>query len=140
MSVVSDMNQQPGADPQTDRDGFPAIETFENRYPQRNYTVNISVPEFTSVCPKTGLPDFGTIDIDYVPDQTCIELKAFKYYMLAYRNHGAFYETVVNMIMDDIIAACEPRYVAVTGKFNARGGITTDVTVTHRKNGFAFGQ
>jgi 7-cyano-7-deazaguanine reductase len=114
------------------------IEVFENLHPNRNYVISISVPEFTSVCPKTGLPDFGTITIDYVPDKTCIELKAFKYYMLGFRNMGMFYENVVNRILDDIVAACNPRYMEVSGDFTARGGISTTVTATHRQDGFEF--
>jgi 7-cyano-7-deazaguanine reductase len=131
------MSTVASADTQTDRSGFPEIEVFDNRYPDRDYVINIAVPEFTSVCPKTGLPDFGTIEINYVPDKTCIELKAFKYYMLAYRNHGAFYETVVNMILDDVVKACEPRFAEVAGHFNARGGITTRVTASHCQKGFS---
>lgn len=117
---------------------FPVIEVFANQYPTRNYVITVEVPEFTSVCPKTGLPDFGAITIDYVPDQYCLELKAFKYYTLAYRNHGIFYENVVNKILEDIVAAAKPRYVEVTGEFNARGGLSTSVTATHRQDGFEF--
>jgi 7-cyano-7-deazaguanine reductase len=125
MSTAGPANPQYTA-PQVD---FPPIEVFDNRYPNRDYEIRIDVPEFTSVCPKTGLPDFGTITILYTPDKHCIELKAFKYYTLAYRNHGSFYENVVNRFLDDIVAACKPKRITVTGKFAARGGITTDVTV-----------
>ena len=115
-----------------------AIETFDNTHPQRNYVIAFEVPEFTSVCPKTGLPDFGAIFVDYVADKRCIELKSFKYYILKFRNQGVFYENVVNTILDDIVAATDPRYVEVRGEFTARGGISTTVTATHRKEGFEF--
>jgi 7-cyano-7-deazaguanine reductase len=117
---------------------LPALEVFENPNPTRNYIISTSIPEFTSVCPKTGLPDFGTITIDYVPDKTCLELKALKYYFLGFRNQGIFYEAVVNRILDDLVAACQPRFMEVTGEFTARGGISTTVTVTHRQEGFEF--
>lgn len=117
---------------------FPAVEVFPNKYPDRDYVITIDVPEFTSVCPKTGLPDFGTITIDYVPDAQCIELKAFKYYMLGFRNHGIFYENVVNKVLDDIIATADPRAIRVTGEFGARGGISTTVTATHVQDDFDF--
>lgn len=109
------------------------IELFENLYAKRDYTITIDVPEFTSVCPKTGLPDFGTIQVRYVPDTHCIELKSFKYYILKFRNEGIFYEQVVNKILDDIVAACNPRYVSVEGNFTARGGISTVVQATHQQ-------
>jgi 7-cyano-7-deazaguanine reductase len=112
---------------------FPAIEIWPNQYPGRDFTITIESPEFTSVCPKTGLPDFGVITINYTPDQQCIELKAFKYYLLAYRNHGMFYENVVNKILDDIVAACDPTWIEVLGEFTPRGGISTSVRVEHRK-------
>ncbi|MEB3286517.1 MAG: preQ(1) synthase [Vampirovibrionales bacterium] len=117
---------------------LPAVETFENQYPSRNYTITIDIPEFTSVCPKTGLPDFGTITIDYVADAVCLELKALKYYMLAFRNQGVFYEHVVNKILDDLVAAANPRYMEITGKFTPRGGISSSITATYRKEGFEF--
>lgn len=112
---------------------LPTIETFENRYPGRRYNILIECPEFTSVCPKTGLPDFGTISINYIPDQKCLELKAFKYYILGYRNIGMFYENISNKILDDIVAAVDPLWIEVTGDFTPRGGINTIVTVTHDK-------
>jgi len=117
---------------------FPAVEIFPNQYVDRDYVITIDVPEFTSVCPKTGLPDFGTITIEYVPDAQCIELKAFKYYMLAFRNHGIFYENVVNKVLDDIVAAADPRAIRVTGEFSARGGISTSVTVSQTQDDFEF--
>ncbi|MGE3274475.1 MAG: preQ(1) synthase [Vicinamibacterales bacterium] len=111
-----------------------ALETFPNPRPERDFDIAIDCPEFTSVCPKTGLPDFGTIRIRYVPDQACIELKALKYYLLEFRNKGIFYESVTNQILDDLVAACQPRRMTVIGDFSARGGITTTVTATYEKN------
>jgi len=107
------------------------LETFPNPRPERDFTIEIRCPEFTSMCPKTGLPDFGEIIITYTPAQTCIELKSLKYYMLAYRNQGIFYEAATNKILDDLVAACAPKKMTVTGAFTARGGITTNVTVQH---------
>ena len=104
-----------------------AIETFPNPRPERDFEIDIRCPEFTSVCPKTGLPDFGEIRIQYVPGDRCIELKALKYYLLDFRNRGIFYEAVTNQILDDLVAACGPRRMTVTGAFSARGGITTTV-------------
>ena len=115
------------------RDTRPAIETFPNPRPRRDYEIAIHCPEFTSVCPKTGLPDFGEIRITYVPDERCIELKALKYYMLDFRNRGIFYEAVTNQILDDLVAVCGPRRMTVVGDFSARGGITTTVTATYVK-------
>ena len=107
------------------------LDTFPNPRPERDYEIDIRCPEFTSMCPKTGLPDFGEIRIQYVPDQTCLELKALKYYMLDYRNQGIFYEAATNKILDDLVAACRPRRMTVTGAFTARGGITTTVVASH---------
>lgn len=109
----------------------PPLETFPNPRPERDYEIEIACPEFTSMCPKTGLPDFGTITIRYVPAATCIELKALKYYLLAFRNQGIFYEAATNRILDDLVAACQPKRMVVTGDFTARGGITTKVTAEH---------
>jgi 7-cyano-7-deazaguanine reductase len=110
-----------------------ALETFPNPRAERDYEIAIDAPEFTSMCPKTGLPDFGTIRIRYVPDQLCLELKALKYYLMSYRNQGMFYEAVTNRILDDLTAACRPRRMTVTGDFTARGGITTKVTAEYVK-------
>ncbi len=107
------------------------LETFENQYPGRSYEILNRCPEFTSVCPKTGQPDFGTIYVEYIPDKRCIELKSLKLYLAAYRNEGIFYEHVTNKILDDLVAACQPRWMEVIGEFNVRGGITTTVTATH---------
>src|SRR6478672_4718068 len=107
------------------------LATFPNPRPERDYEITISCPEFTSVCPMTGLPDFGEIRIVYVPDATCVELKSLKYYMLEFRNRGIFYEAVTNQILDDLVAAIHPRRMTVVGNFSARGGISTIVTATH---------
>ena len=109
------------------------IETFPNPKPGRDYQIDIRCPEFTSVCPKTGLPDFGEIRISYVPDERCIELKALKYYLIEFRNRGIFYENVTNQILDDLVAACQPRRMTVVGDFSVRGGIKTSVTATYEK-------
>ena len=108
----------------------PTIETFPNPRPGRAYQIDIRCPEFTSVCPKTGLPDFGEIRITYVPSDLCIELKALKYYMIGFRNRGIFYEAVTNQILDDLVAVCRPRRMTVVGDFSVRGGISTVVTAT----------
>ena len=101
----------------------PKVETFPNPAPERDYTIAHTCPEFTSVCPKTGQPDFGTIDLEYVPDRLCIELKSLKLYYVGFRDEGIFYEAVTNRILDELSAACEPRWMRVTGRFNVRGGI-----------------
>ena len=107
------------------------LETFENGYPGRDYTIRIECPEFTSVCPRTGQPDFGTLWITYVPEKLCVELKSLKLYLQGYRNEGVFYEDVVNRILEDLVAAVEPRRMTVTGKFNTRGGIRSVVTAEY---------
>jgi 7-cyano-7-deazaguanine reductase len=118
----------------------PEIETFPNPRPERDYEIEIRCPEFTSVCPKTGLPDFGEIRITYTPDARCIELKALKYYLLDYRNRGIFYEAATNQILDDLVAVCEPRRMTITGDFSVRGGIKTLVHVTYdRRQGATTG-
>ena len=104
------------------------IETFSNPHPKRDYLIKHIAPEFTSVCPKTGQPDFGEITIEYVANELCIELKSLKFYLQSYRNEGIFYEDVINVILDDLSAACQPRWMKVTGKFAARGGIHSIVT------------
>ena len=101
---------------------------FDNPYPDRDYTIEMECPEFTSICPVTGQPDFGTIRIRYVPAQQCIELKSLKLYLWSYRQEGAFHEAVTNHILDDLVAASAPRQMTVVGDFNVRGGITTVVT------------
>ena len=107
------------------------LETFPSPRPDREFEIAISCPEFTSVCPKTGLPDFGEIRITYVPAATCVELKSLKYYMVEFRNRGIFYEAVTNQILDDLVAACHPRRMTVIGDFSVRGGIKTVVTATY---------
>ena len=104
------------------------LEVFANPHPDRDYTIEMECPEFTSICPVTGQPDFGTISIRYVPDQQCIELKSLKLYLWSYRQEGAFHEAVTNNILDDLVTACAPRQMTVVGDFNVRGGITTVVT------------
>ncbi len=109
------------------------LETFPNPRPARDYEIEIRCPEFTSLCPKTGLPDFGEIRIAYIPDASCIELKSLKYYLIDFRNRGIFYENVTNQILDDLVAACQPRRMKVVGDFSVRGGIKTAVTVEYVK-------
>jgi 7-cyano-7-deazaguanine reductase len=104
------------------------LKTFKNQYPGRDYTIQIVCPEFTSVCPKTGQPDFGTLSITYVPDKRCVELKSLKLYLQQYRSEGIFYEHVTNRILDDLVAVIQPRQMTLVALFNARGGITTSVT------------
>jgi 7-cyano-7-deazaguanine reductase len=110
-----------------------SLETFPNPRPERDYEIETCFPEFTSVCPRTGLPDFGEIRVTYVPDQTCIELKSLKYYFLAFRDTGIFYEAVTNQILDDLVAACAPRRMTVVGDFSVRGGLKTTVIATYSK-------
>ena len=109
------------------------LEVFENPRPDRDYTITHVNPEFTSVCPKTGLPDFGTITLEYVPDQQCVELKSLKYYYLAFRSRGIFYEGVVNAILDDLVAATLPRSMRVIGEFSTRGGLHSRIEATYEK-------
>ena len=104
------------------------LETFENQYPDRDYQITIRCPEFTSVCPKTGQPDFGTITIRYTPDKKCVELKSLKFYLQRFRNAGIFYEHVTNRILDDLVAVVQPRRMEIKAEFTPRGGITTMVT------------
>ena len=110
----------------------PALDTFPNPLLERHYEIQIRCPEFTSMCPKTGHPDFGEIQILYTPDAACIELKSLKYYLGAYRDMGIFYESATNKIRGDLVDACRPRRMKVTGAFTARGGITTTVVAEHR--------
>ena len=107
------------------------LETFPNPNPGRDYTVRFECPEFTCLCPLTGQPDFATIGIEYVPDALCLELKALKLYLWSYRDAGAFHEAVTNKILDDLVAACRPRTMTVTGDFFVRGGIHTVITARH---------
>ena len=107
------------------------LESFPNPRPDRDYEIAISCPEFTSVCPKTGLPDFGEIRITYVPDARCVELKSLKYYLIEFRNRGIFYENATNQILDDLVETLLPRRMTVVGDFSVRGGMKTVVTVTY---------
>ena len=104
------------------------LEVFPNPAPQRSYTIKHTCGEFTSVCPKTGQPDFATIELEYIPDETCIELKSLKLYYQSFRNKGIFYEAVVNQLLDELSRACTPRWMRVTGNFAVRGGISSIVT------------
>ncbi|MCX7805880.1 MAG: preQ(1) synthase, partial [Planctomycetota bacterium] len=107
------------------------VEVFDNPFPGRDYEIEISFPEFTSMCPKTGNPDFGEVRIVYVPDRLCLELKSLKLYFHGYRNRGIFYEDAVNRILDDLVASCCPREMTVTGAFNPRGGMRSMITVRY---------
>ena len=109
----------------------PLLETFPSPRPEREFEIAISCPEFTSLCPKTGLPDFGEIRIRYVPRELCIELKSLKYYIADFRNRGIFYESVTNQILDDLVGAVQPRRMTVIGDFTVRGGIKTVVTASY---------
>ena len=109
------------------------IETFPNQFPDREYEVEITCPEFTAVCPKTGQPDFATIVIAYVPGATVLELKSLKLYLFGYRDRGIFYEHSINAILDDLVASCQPRRMTVEGRFTPRGGISSRVTATYRR-------
>ena len=111
----------------------PPIEVWKNAYPDKIYTITLEIPEFTCICPKTGLPDFATIKIEYSPDKYCIELKSFKLYTIFYRNLGIFHEHVVNKMLDDFVKAAKPRGVKITGVFNPRGGITTTVSREYKR-------
>jgi len=108
------------------------LETFENPRPENDYTIRIEIPEFTCLCPKTGQPDFAIIELEYVPDKLCIELKALKMYIWSFRDQGAFHEAVTNEILADLVQACAPRFMRVTAEFNVRGGIYTTVVAEHR--------
>lgn len=106
------------------------LETFSNPFPGREYTIQITCPEYTSVCPKTGQPDYGTLVITYIPEGKCVELKSLKLYLQQYRNEGIFYERLTNQILDHLVAVIEPRWIVLEASFNARGGITTTVKVS----------
>ena len=108
---------------------LPSIESWPNQFP--GYEIKISVPEFTSICPKTGLPDFGVLTVTYRPDRQCLELKSLKNYFLAYRNLGIFYENVVNRVLKDVVAACAPVRAEIVGEFNARGGMKSVIRASY---------
>src|SRR5580693_7763542 len=112
------------------------LETFANPAPERDYTIRMTIPEFSCLCPKTGQPDFATLKLDYVPDERCIELKSLKLYIWSFRSRGAFHEAVTNEILRDLVAATGPRFMRILAKFNVRGGIYTTVVVEHRAAGW----
>jgi len=112
------------------------LETFANEFPDRDYTIIHKAPEFTSLCPKTGQPDFATITVEYVPDKLCIELKSLKLYFHSYRNDGIFFESATNRILDDLVAVCKPRYMLITAEFNIRGGISSIIEAEYYSDEF----
>ena len=113
------------------------LETFTNPARDTDYTIRMTLPEFTCLCPKTGQPDFATFELEYVPDELCVELKSLKLYLWSFRDRGAFHEAVTNQIAEDLAQACAPRFLRLTGKFNVRGGIYTTVVVERRKSGWS---
>ncbi|TXT23662.1 MAG: 7-cyano-7-deazaguanine reductase [Gallionellaceae bacterium] len=113
------------------------LETFPNPKPERDYRIHMEIPEFTCLCPKTGQPDFATLILDYISDKSCIELKSLKLYIWSFRNEGHFHEEVTNRILDDLVAATQPRFMRLTAKFYVRGGIFTNVVAEYRKPGWA---
>ena len=115
------------------------LETFPNPNTARDYTINFEIPEFSCLCPKTGQPDFATLEIDYIPDNLCIELKSLKLYVWSYRDHGAFHEAVTNEILDDLVVTISPRYMNIVANFNVRGRIYTTVTAEHILDGWSLG-
>ena len=112
------------------------LETFKNEFQERDYTIVHKAPEFTSLCPKTGQPDFATITVEYVPDKLCIELKSLKLYFHSYRNDGIFFESATNRILDDLVAVCKPRYMLITAEFNVRGGISSIIEAEYNSDKF----
>ena len=116
------MSTQPGQD----------LETFDNPHPGRDYSVRIRIPEFTCLCPKTGQPDFALLNLEYVPDQRCVELKSLKLYIWSFRDQGAFHEDVTNCMLDKLVEVCQPHFMRLTADFNVRGGIFTTVVAEHR--------
>ena len=113
-----------------------SLETFDNPHPERDYTIRIRIPEFTCLCPKTGQPDFAVLNLEYVPDQHCVELKSLKLYVWSFRDEGAFHEAVTNRILDDLVKATAPRFMRLSADFNVRGGIYTTVVAEHRADGW----
>lgn len=109
------------------------LEVFDNAYPGRDYSVIHTAPEFTSVCPKTGQPDFATMIIEYIPDKLCIELKSLKFYLNSYRNDGIYFESVTNKILDDLVEVCKPMYMLITASFNVRGGISSVIKAEYKR-------
>ena len=113
-------------------DKIKLLETFENKYPNRDYIVKHVTSEFTSLCPKTGQPDFATIILEYIPDKLCVELKSYKFYLQSYRNDGIFFESVTNKILDDLVDVTKPRWMKITAQFNTRGGISSVIDVQYK--------
>ena len=116
---------------------FDILDTFPNPKIKRDFTINIEIPEFSCLCPKTGQPDFAVLEIDYIPDELCMELKSLKLYIWSYRDQGAFHEAVTNKILDDLVAKISPRFMSIEAKFNVRGGIYTNVTAEYIKEGWS---
>lgn len=114
-----------------DEPGAEILDTFPNKYPGRDYQVEFIFPEMTSLCPKTGQPDFAVIEIRYIPEKLCIETKSLKLYFFAFRNFGSFMETITNKILEDLVSVCQPKWMQVVGKFNPRGGVVLNVTAEH---------
>ncbi len=112
------------------------LETFENPNRNRDFHIHMEIPEFTCLCPKTGQPDFATIYVDYIPDALCVELKSLKLYMWSFRDEGCFHEAVTNQILDNLVAATQPKFMRITAKFYVRGGIFTNVVAEHRQHGW----
>ena len=108
------------------------LEIFDNPNPERDYSIRITLPEFTCLCPKTGQPDFATLELEYVPEESCIELKSLKMYIWSFRDEGAFHEAVTNEILSDLVKACEPRFMRLSAEFNVRGGVYTTVVAEHK--------
>jgi 7-cyano-7-deazaguanine reductase len=131
LTILKSSQQQYPTSPDETR-----LETFPNRYPSRDYVIKFNCPEFTSVCPITGQPDFARIIITYIPESKCIESKSLKLYLFSYRNTGMFHEEITNRILDDVVAACSPRWASVLGKMRPRGGIGIDVIAEYTAQGF----
>ncbi|MDR1708252.1 MAG: preQ(1) synthase [Candidatus Accumulibacter sp.] len=112
------------------------LDTFPNPAPRRDFRIHMEIPEFTCLCPKTGQPDFARLELDYIPDKTCVELKSLKLYIWSFRDEGCFHEAVTNRILDDLAAAVRPRFMRLTARFYVRGGIFTDIVAEHRKKGW----
>jgi 7-cyano-7-deazaguanine reductase len=112
------------------------LETFANPAPERDYTIRMTIPEFSCLCPKTGQPDFATLKLEYVPHESCVELKSLKLYIWSFRSRGAFHEAVTNEILGDLVAATTPRFMRLLAEFNVRGGIYTTVVAEHRQSGW----
>lgn len=109
-----------------------SLETFSNPQPERDYNIRMEIPEFTCLCPKTGQPDFATLNLEYIPDRLCLELKSLKLYIWSFRDRGAFHEAVTNEILNDLVTACQPRFMRISAEFNVRGGIYTTVVAEHQ--------